>query len=343
MIKLKKLKKGDKVAVLSPSFAAPGKFPHVYELGLKRIREIFELIPVEYPTTRKLGASTEERTKDIISAFSDPEIKAVIASIGGDDQVTYVKDLPSDIFINNPKPFFGYSDNSHLCNFLFLNKIPSYYGACLMTQFAMQNEMDQYTKNYINKALFEQGEFEITEAPIFNEIGIDWGDETLLSVKRQYDKNEGWFWDGNNDSKGLLWGGCVESIDDMLRNNTPIPALEEFTNIVLMLETSEEMPSTNYVHRVLRALGQRGIIQKVKAVLVGRAKSWEFGGDTNLEKRSEYKKQQRDIVIDTIRKYNENIPVIQNMDFGHTDPQVPMPYGGEVRIDSVNKKIFVSF
>lgn len=89
MQKLQKLRQGDKVAILSPSFAAPRKWPHVYELGLKRPQEDFGLVPVEYPTTAQLGASAAERSQDLIAAFEDPEIKAVIASIGGDDQVTY--------------------------------------------------------------------------------------------------------------------------------------------------------------------------------------------------------------------------------------------------------------
>src|SRR5580698_8247716 len=104
MAELQKLRKGDKVAVLSPSFAAPGAWPHVYELGLKRLREIFELEPVEFPTTRKLGASVEEKSKDLLAAFESKEIKAVIASIGGDHQVTYVKNLPREPFVRNPKP-----------------------------------------------------------------------------------------------------------------------------------------------------------------------------------------------------------------------------------------------
>lgn len=132
MKRLEKLSKGDKVAILSPSFAAPGMFPHVFDLGLQRIRDEFELEPVEFPTTRKLSASTEERARDLVAAFANPEIKAVIASIGGDDQVTYIYNMDPDIFRNNPKPFFGYSDNSHFCNFLFQQEIPSYYGACVI-------------------------------------------------------------------------------------------------------------------------------------------------------------------------------------------------------------------
>ncbi len=64
MKKLRKLEKGDKVAILSPSFAAAGKWPQVYELGLERMRSIFGLEPVEFPTTKKLGASKEERAAD---------------------------------------------------------------------------------------------------------------------------------------------------------------------------------------------------------------------------------------------------------------------------------------
>ncbi|PIV01063.1 hypothetical protein COS54_01675 [Candidatus Shapirobacteria bacterium CG03_land_8_20_14_0_80_39_12] len=44
MVKLNKLKKEDKVAILSPSFAAPGKWPPVYELGLNRRYDIFDCV-----------------------------------------------------------------------------------------------------------------------------------------------------------------------------------------------------------------------------------------------------------------------------------------------------------
>lgn len=343
MIKLQKLKVGDKVAVLSPSFAAPGKFPYVYELGLERIREIFGLQPVEYPTTRKLEAGTQERAHDLIAAFKNPEIKAVIASIGGDDQVTYVPHLPANPFIRNPKPFFGYSDNSHLCNFLFLNNIPSFYGACLMTQFAMQKEMDKYTVSYMWQALFGHSELELTTSAEFNEIGLDWGDKTLLETRRVYEKNHGWVWNVPHDAEGVLWGGCLESVDDMLRNNVPIPKLEQFERIVLLLETSEEIPSHHYVRRVVRALGERGILRRVQGVLIGRPKAWEFDKPFSPEVRNEYRKEQRRTIEEFVRLYNPRVPIIQNMDFGHTDPQIPMPYGGMIRISATKKKIFATF
>ncbi len=340
---LRKLTKGDKVAIVSPSFAAPALFPEVYKLGLKRLEEEFGLVPVEYPTTSKLGASAKERADDLMAAFSDSEIKAVIATIGGDDQVTYIKNLPLEPFVNNPKPFFGYSDNSHFCNFLFLNGIPSYYGGSIMTQYAMQGEMDEYTVAYLKKALFESGEQELTASDVYKDEGLDWNDESLLPIKRQVWSNIGHVWDGDIDGQGLLWGGCVESVDEMLRHDVLIPTLEQFENIVLMLETSEELPTAEYVFRVFRALGERGILGCVKGVLVGRPKAWEFDKPNTAEQKEVYRKLQLEAVLRAVRTYNQTIPVVQNMNFGHADPQISMPYGGQVRIDAKEKRIFADF
>lgn len=343
MIQLQKLKKGDKVAILSPSFAAPGKWPHVYELGLRRVREIFELEPVEFPATKKLGASKEERSKDLIDAFENPEIKAVITSLGGDDQVTYVKNLPTGPFIKNPKPFFGYSDNTHLANFLWLNGIPSFYGGALFTQFAMQKNMDEYTVEYLKHALFGQDEVELRSSAVRNDMNLNWDDPTTLDTKRVYEPNEGWLWDGNVNAEGITWGGCLESIDELLRHGIQIPSLEDFKSIVLITETSEEMPESEYVFRVFRGLGERGILERVKAVLVGRPKAWEFNKPYTTEQKFEYRKNQRETILRAFRQYNKTAPLVQNLDFGHSDPQIAFPYGKKVRVDSDYQKIFVEF
>lgn len=343
MKKIDKIKKGDKVAILSPSFAAPGQWPLVYELGLKRLKNIFGLEFVEFPTTKKIGASGEERAKDLIDAFENKEIKAIITSLGGNDQVTYIKNLPAEPFANNPKPFFGFSDNTHFMNFLWLNNIPSYYGGALFTQFAMQGKMNEYTIKYLKKALFERGEVEIKPSDKFNDIDLDWGDPESLNKERMYEPNEGWFWDGNKNASGITWGGCLESIDEILRCGIDIPSLKDFENIVLIAETSEEVPNHDYVFRVYRALGERGILERVKAILVGRPKAWNFDNQQSDTARQEHRKKQRDTILEIVRKYNNSVPIVQNLDFGHTSPQIPMPYGMPTRLDGDNKKIFVTF
>ena len=341
--KLHTLKKGDRVAVLSPSFAAPAVFPKVFEYGLQRVKDIFELEPVEYPSTRKLNASAKERADDLVAAFEDKNVKAVIASIGGDDQVTYIKNLPSKPFSDNPKPFFGYSDNTHFMNFLWLNGVPSFYGGSLMTQFAMQKCMDEYTVRYLKKALFERGEAEIKPSEQYNDVGLDWGNEENLNKARVYEPNDGWIWDSKHDARGFTWGGCLESIDEMMRNSVEIPSLKDFERVVLCTETSEEIPSSDYVSRVYRALGERGILERVKAVLVGRPKAWEFDKQKSKAEKKEYSRGQRNVIAETVRMYNKNVPIVQNLDFGHTDPQMPLPYGKNVRLIGARKQIFIDF
>ena len=62
---MQKLKPGDRIAVLSPAFAAPAVAPELHERALRRFVELTGLVPVEYPTTRRLDARPEDRAADV--------------------------------------------------------------------------------------------------------------------------------------------------------------------------------------------------------------------------------------------------------------------------------------
>ena len=164
-----------------------------------------------------------------------------------------------------------------------------------------------------------------------------------MGKSRIYEKNSGWIWNGNLDSEGITWGGCLESIDEMLRNGVTIPSLKNFDNVILMTETSEGIPTADYVHRVYRALGERGILGRVKGVIVGRPKAWEFDKQHDTEQKEIYRNDQREIIKNTFRNYNSTAPIVQNIDFGHTEPQIPIPFGSKIRLSSVNKKNLFEF
>src|ERR1035441_8677685 len=83
-----RLHPGDHVTIVSPSWAGAGVFPQVQEIALRVLRDELGLVPVEYPTTRHVVASAKERAHDLNAAFADPDIKAVMAVIGGEDQIT---------------------------------------------------------------------------------------------------------------------------------------------------------------------------------------------------------------------------------------------------------------
>ncbi|MFA6250434.1 MAG: S66 peptidase family protein [Candidatus Shapirobacteria bacterium] len=340
---IKKVCIGDRVAILSPSSAAPVTWPHVYELGIKRLKEEFGLIPVEYPTTKKKRSTADERIEDLKAAFSDPNIKAVITTIGGDDEVKYVKRIDPKLFIANPKPFYGFSDNTHLANFLWMNGIPSYYGGSIFTQYAMEGNIDYFTKKYLKIALYKSGYCELEQSNVYNDMPLDWNDPSTLLDSRRFEENEGWIWDGDTSAEGITWGGCLESIDELLKHGIEIPSLDDFIDIVLMTETSEDIPPSNYCLKVYNELGKRGILSKVKAILNGRPQAWFFDKQLNYKEKRMYKEEQRAIILEIVRKYNSRCSIVQNVDFGHTSPQIPIPYGKILKIDSKNKKIYAEF
>jgi len=331
------------VAIISPSAGLPQLFPEVFELGLARIREEFDLVPKEYPTTRVMGASLKDRARDIMAAFADPENKAVIASIGGDDQLKLIKYLDPEVFVNNPKPFLGYSDNTHLHNFLWHLGIPSYYGGGVMNQFGMHGAMTEITKQSVRHALFESGEKELPVATEYNDIGVDWRDASRLVEFRTFEPNDGLFWHGNESAEGILWGGCVESLIFQVAAHKYLPSAEDFSGAILCIETAEDIPEPWLVGYLLAGFGERGWFDKFAGVLVGRPKAWEFDKQKTTEEKAQYCAEQREIIVKTIREYNPSIPIVQNLDFGHTDPQVLLPLGNKARIDVATKKIFLTY
>lgn len=94
-ISVPKAQSGDRVAVVSPAFAAPAIGPEIHDQAMRRLQDSTGLIPIEFPTTRQLGASAEARAEDITAAFADPSIRAVLTTLGGDDQVTGTSGCPT--------------------------------------------------------------------------------------------------------------------------------------------------------------------------------------------------------------------------------------------------------
>lgn len=340
-LRLPKLTKGDQVAVVSPSAGLPGLFPWVQDLGLKRLEENFDLKAKEYPTTRKMNSSLEDRARDVMEAFADPDNKAVFASIGGSDQIKLIKHLNSKVFTTNPKPFFGFSDNTHLHNFLWNLGTPSYYGGSIMTQFAMQGAMHEITTNSLKRALFESEEYELPVATEYNDEGLDWSKQENLAKNRKMEPNDGLFWDGSQDAEGILWGGCVESLIVQASTNKYLPSDDDLSGCILFLETAEDIPEHWIIEYLLTGFGERGWLEKFSAILVGRPKAWDFGKQNTAEQKAVYRKEQRETVVRAVREYNETIPIVQNLDFGHTDPQIVLPMGRKARIDSTKQKLYL--
>ncbi|MFI5714090.1 S66 peptidase family protein [Kribbella sp. NPDC051620] len=342
MLFARKVIAGDRVAVVSPSGGLPEVFPGPYDLGLERIRE-FGLVPVEYPTTRRLNTTPEERAADLHAAWSDPSIRAVIASIGGDDQLTVLKHLDPDVFRADPKPFFGYSDNTNLLNFLYSLGIPAYHGGSVMVQFGRGGAMHPDTERSLRAALLGSGDFELTPAAGWTDQDRDWAELANLGSEPELFAGTGWSWHSPRTAvTGRLWGGCLEIIEWQLAANRWMLPVEEYSGI-LFLETSEEMPSADEVYRMLRNLGERGLLARFEAVLWGRPKSWSLDRRSTPEESAAFVEAQHAAVGRALAEYNPDALLVTGLDIGHTDPQQVLPYGGTASIDPVAQRISVTY
>jgi muramoyltetrapeptide carboxypeptidase LdcA involved in peptidoglycan recycling len=335
-----KLSPGDRVAVVSPSFAAPGRFAAVHELAMRRLREEVGLEPVEYPTTRQLGASAEARAADLMAAFGDPEIRAVMATIGGSDQITVLPCLDPGIFAANPKAFFGYSDNTNLLNWLWRLGIASYHGGSTMVHLARPGGLHEVSAESLRAALFTGGDLEIRPVEEYSEDEFEWGDNAPGDAPAPTQPGGEWTWhNADQIVTGPTWGGNLEILHWNLAVGRWIRPAEDYRGCILLLETSEEMPSALEVFRMLRNAGERGLLSQFPAVIVGRPKATSLERPISQEERQEFRNDQRDAILRAFDLYAPAAMIVFGVDIGHTDPQWIIPYGGRVTVDGPNRRI----
>ena len=330
---------GDRVAVVAPAAGAAAEVPQVYEQGLERLRTVFDLEPVEYPTAGRdsdyLGTHPRERARDVMDAVADPDVGGVIATIGGQDQLRILRHLDPAVLREHPTRFYGYSDNTNLALYLWQLGIVSYQGPMVMTQLAYGGGVHDYTERYCRRAFFEDAVGVVEPAERFTDDNVDWADDDALTYEREFEPAPGWRWHGGDAGPvtGRVWGGCLESLAGLLMADVAVPEPGRLDGAVLFFETSERLHGPGYVHDVMQSMGERGLLERFDAVVVGRAKARTYREDPGPEERRAHRERQRTVVRDTVARYNPEAPVLTDFDFGHTDPIVPVPVGAEVTVD----------
>jgi muramoyltetrapeptide carboxypeptidase LdcA involved in peptidoglycan recycling len=339
-----KVSPGDRVAVLSPSFAAPAVAPAVHEQAMERIRDVLGLEPVEYPTTRRLGATPEDRAADLNAAFGDPSIRAVLATIGGDDQITVIPHLDPDLVRADPKPFLGYSDNTNLLSWLWTNGVASFHGGSTQVQLGPGPGPDDVHLRSLRAALLDGGRLELTEPGASEDYGRDWQDPAALTSYGDREATEPWTWAGPERTvTGPTWGGCIEVVQWVLSAGRFPADPSRLEGGVLLLESSEDLIPANEFGYITRSLGERGLLAAVDAVVVARPAASDRLQPRKPEQRTAHRAEQRDVALATIARYNPDAVVVVGVPFGHTRPQWVLPYGGAMTVDSVEQTLWADY
>ncbi len=332
MIKPPKLRPGDKVATISLSWGGPGTFPHRYQAGKQQLEDELGLTVIETPHALReaswLQRHPQARAEDLMEAFVDPSIKAIISTIGGDDSIRILPYLDLDIIRSNPKIFMGYSDTTITHMACFKAGLISFYGPAIMAGFAENGGMFPYMVDSVRKTLFSSASIG-NIAPNMDgwvvEI-LDWADPENQPRKRKLNPSQGWkFIQGKGVRRGHLIGGCFEILD-WLRGTDLWPEPDMWRGAILFMETSEEAPPPSAVLYGLRTCAATGILAKLSGILFARP-----GGQISPEQFTEYDKVLHQVV--TEEEGLSDLPIITHMDFGHTDPMFVLPYGVQAEIN----------
>jgi muramoyltetrapeptide carboxypeptidase LdcA involved in peptidoglycan recycling len=328
LIKPKKLQPGDIVATVSPSWGGAGD-PELrwrYEQGVKRLEEVFDLKVVPMPNSLKGGdylyKNPQARAEDLMTAFKDERIKGIIANIGGEDSIRLLPYIDFDVIRENPKIFMGYSDVT--VSHLFCHKagISTFYGPAILTDFAENVEMDPYTIEMVNRTLFTDEIIgEIKPANEWTSERLEWIEENK-NRRRTMRRNLGYeVLQGSGVAKGHLIGGCIEVLE-FAKGTELWPKQKYWENSILFFETSEEKPEPEFIKYWLRNYAAQGILQKANGIIFGKPQDEKY--------YDEYKEE----IQRVMKEFDlEDLPILYNLNFGHTEPKFILPYGAMAEIN----------
>lgn len=345
----KKLRKGDKVAIVSLSSGMLGEAfcSHNIEIGVKRLRE-YGLEPSFMPNSLKgieyLKANPKARAKDLKDAFMDDSIAGIICAIGGDDTYRLLPYLLEDEeFIDavhkSPKLFTGFSDTT--INHLMFYKLglSTYYGPNFICDLAeISDEMLPYSKKAF-ESYIEGNEYrEITSSEIWYQERTDFSKEAVGTERISHREEHGFeLLQGKECFEGRLLGGCLESLYDILTTTRYedekavcekyglFPDIEEWKEKILFIETCEEKPVPEQFEKEIAILKEKGVFDVVSGVLVGKPQD------------EEYYEEYKDILVKVVN--DPDLPIVYNVNFGHATPRCTLQYGAMARVDMKRKII----
>ena len=330
-----RLQAGDRLAAVTLSWGGPGTFPHRYEAGKRQLEAAFDVEVVEMPHTladpTTLDADPAARAEDLHRAVCDPDIAGVVSTIGGDDSIRLLPHLDLDLLAAHPKVFLGYSDTTITHMALRRAGLVSFYGPAVMAGFGENAGLHDYLVDGVRRMLFEP------HAPLVwpeNRDGwtvehLDWADPSNQDRPRALRPTTCWRWHGGGVGEGPTVVACLEVLD-WLRGTAWWPSLD---GAVLVLETSEEAPPPRRLARFLRTLATTGELSRLAGLVLGRP----GGAELAVQDHTAYD----DALLQVVRHEQQlhELPVVTNVDVGHTDPMWTVPQGVATRVDPLAERI----
>jgi muramoyltetrapeptide carboxypeptidase LdcA involved in peptidoglycan recycling len=320
----RKLQNGDTVRIVAPSCALGSISPTHQDV----IDARFAAMGLRYTLGEHIdecdefdSVSVESRVADIHAAFADDEVAGIITVIGGYNANQLLPYLDWQLIRDHPKIFCGYSDITALQGAMLAKADLVTYSGPHWLAFGMRDLFEETQQGFLD-CLF-------SDAALNLRPSASWTDDTwfLDQDDRKPRPNDGWWVLRPGAAAGRIVGGNLCTLN-LLQGTEFMPSLD---GCVLMIEDDYESQPLTFDRNLTSLLQQPGA-RGIRGVVIGR-----FQTGSNMT---------RDLlrrIIDTKREL-AGLPVIANVDFGHTNPMLTIPIGGSVDLTAAeaNSRITVT-
>jgi muramoyltetrapeptide carboxypeptidase len=312
MIVPQKLKVGDEIRVIAPSRSLSMIDAEIREIANACFSEMG--LKISFSKNAELvnefvSSSVEARIEDLHEAFADKNIKGIFTTIGGYNSNQLLEYIDYEMIKDNLKIFCGFSDITALSNAMLAKTGLVTYSGPHYSTFGMKKGID-YTKEYFKKCFFN-------DEPFIVEPSSEWSDDLwfLEQENRTFYKNEGYKIINKGIAEGKIIGGNLCTLN-LLQGTDYMPDLSDS---ILFIEDDELTFPENF-DRDLQSLIHLPNFDKVQGIVIGRFQIVSKMTDELLLKIIQSKRALR------------NIPIVANVDFGHTTPHITFPIGGFAKI-----------
>jgi muramoyltetrapeptide carboxypeptidase LdcA involved in peptidoglycan recycling len=310
-----KLKKGDGVRIIAParSLALSWIDDDLKNRAKTRLEELgFTVTFGKYVNERDAfdSSSIEHRVEDLHNAFADDSVQLILTVIGGYNSNQLLRHIDYDLIRRHPKVLCGYSDITALSTAIYAQTGLVTYSGPHFFNFGQRRNFE-YTMDYFKQCLFEERTIDIRPSEVFvDDLWATKQDELKLLP------NPRWTILQEGEADGTIIGGNLGTLH-LLQGTEFMPQFDD--DILLFIEDdAEDKPVT--VDRTLQSLLHQPLASRLKAIVLGR-----FQGQSGMT---------HDLLRQIIasKKELQGIPILANLDFGHTTPMITFPIGGRAEL-----------
>ena len=316
---------GDTVGVVSLSAPVVAECPRRYRRGLQELeRRGFRVRPGAHVAARHghTAGTPEQRLADLHVLWRDPEVRAILNTIGGYNSHHLLEDVDYEYIARHPKLFVGYSDITAIHVALHARTgLVTVLGPALLPQFGEYGGVHPYTWEHFQRVTMRaEAPGELRPSPEWTAEHLRWDVED--DRPRRFIPNPGPRTLRPGRAEGPILAGNAGTL--LLLAGTPWwPRVD---GVILCLEEDEaETPAT--VDRMLTQLRHMGVFGRISGLVLGRFHPRVgFSDDDPLDA----------VVLRAVRGYE--FPVAVDFDFGHTDPIFCLPLGIRARLEAAPER-----